>query len=65
MIGGAIVATYLGYGISLPVVVHVVVCALGGFAGRAALGGLVGASLKARTGRDQGYCHDHAQPKRA
>ena len=48
-IGGAIVATYLGYGISLPVVIHVVVCVIGSFAGGAALGWLVG-ELKARTG---------------
>src|ERR1700742_3817251 len=31
-IGGAIVATYLGYGVNLPVVIHVVVCVLGSFA---------------------------------
>jgi simple sugar transport system permease protein len=48
-IGGAIVATYLGYGINLPVVVHVVVCVIGGFAGGAAIGWIVG-ELKARTG---------------
>ncbi len=48
-IGGAIVATYLGYGVSLPVVVHVVVCVIGGFAGGAAIGWIVG-ELKARTG---------------
>jgi general nucleoside transport system permease protein len=48
-IGGAIVATYLGYGVSLPPVIHVIVCVLGGFAGGAALGWLVG-ELKARTG---------------
>jgi general nucleoside transport system permease protein len=48
-IGGAIVAAYLGYGISLPVVIHVVVCVIGSFAGGAALGWLVG-ELKARTG---------------
>ena len=48
-IGGAIVATYLGYGVSLPVVIHVVVCVIGSFAGGAALGWLVG-ELKARTG---------------
>jgi general nucleoside transport system permease protein len=48
-IGGIIVATYLGYGVSLPVVVHVVVCVIGGFVGGAALGWLVG-ELKARTG---------------
>jgi general nucleoside transport system permease protein len=49
LIGGAILATYLGYGISMPVVVHVVVCVLGGFVGGAAIGWLVG-ELKARTG---------------
>jgi general nucleoside transport system permease protein len=48
-IGGAILATYLGYGVSMPVVVHVVVCVLGGFAGGAAVGWVVG-ELKARTG---------------
>jgi general nucleoside transport system permease protein len=48
-IGGIIVATYLGYGVSLPIVVHVVVCVIGGFIGGAALGWLVG-ELKARTG---------------
>src|SRR6516165_6426408 len=48
-IGGAIVATYLGYGVSLPVVIHVVVCVIGSFVGGAALGWLVG-ELKARTG---------------
>ncbi len=48
-IGGALVATYLGYGVNLPVVIHVVVCVLGGFVGGAAIGWLVG-ELKARTG---------------
>jgi simple sugar transport system permease protein len=48
-IGGAILATYLGYGINLPVVIHVVVCVIGSFVGGAALGWLVG-ELKARTG---------------
>src|SRR6516165_11853761 len=48
-IGGAIVATYLGYGVSLPPVIHVIVCVLGSFAGGAALGWVVG-ELKARTG---------------
>jgi general nucleoside transport system permease protein len=48
-VGGAIVATYLGFAVSLPPVVHVVVCLLGGFAGGAAVGWLVG-ELKARTG---------------
>jgi general nucleoside transport system permease protein len=48
-IGGAIVATYLGYGVGMPVVIHVVVCVIGGFAGGAAIGWIVG-ELKARTG---------------
>ncbi|HLK01131.1 MAG TPA: ABC transporter permease, partial [Streptosporangiaceae bacterium] len=48
-IGGAIVATYLGYGVHLPVVIHVIVCVLGGFAGGAAVGWVVG-FLKATTG---------------
>jgi general nucleoside transport system permease protein len=49
VIGGMIVATYLGYGVSLPVVIHVVVCVLGGFVGGAAIGWIPG-ELKARTG---------------
>jgi general nucleoside transport system permease protein len=48
-IGGAIVATYLGFGVSLPPVIHVIVCLLGGIAGGAAVGWVVG-ELKARTG---------------
>jgi general nucleoside transport system permease protein len=48
-IGGIIVAAYLGYGVSLPPVIHVLVCVIGGFIGGAALGWLVG-ELKARTG---------------
>jgi ABC-type uncharacterized transport system permease subunit len=48
-IGGAIVATYLGYGVSLPPGIHVIVCVLGGFVGGAAVGGAVGL-LKATTG---------------
>ncbi len=48
-IGGAIVATYLGYGVSMPVFVHVVVCLIGGFIGGAVTGGSVG-YLKAKTG---------------
>jgi general nucleoside transport system permease protein len=48
-VGGAIVATYLGFAISLPPVIHLVVCLLGGFAGGAVIGWLVG-ELKARTG---------------
>jgi ABC-type uncharacterized transport system permease subunit len=48
-IGGAALATYLGYGVSLPFFVHVVVCVIGGFVGGAAIGWIVG-ELKARTG---------------
>jgi general nucleoside transport system permease protein len=48
-IGGAIVATWLGFGVSLPPVIHVIVCVLGGFAGGAVVGWLVG-FLKATTG---------------
>jgi len=48
-IGGAIVATYLGFAVSMPPVIHVIVCLAGGFAGGAVTGWLVG-ELKARTG---------------
>jgi general nucleoside transport system permease protein len=48
-IGGAIVATWLGFAVSLPLVVHAVVCVLGGFIGGAAIGWVAGV-LKARTG---------------
>ncbi|HET9898167.1 MAG TPA: ABC transporter permease [Streptosporangiaceae bacterium] len=48
-VGGAIVATWLGFGVSLPLVIHVVVCVIGGFAGGAVIGWFVGL-LKARTG---------------
>ena len=48
-IGGAILATYLGYGVSLPAGLHVVVCVLGGFVGGAVIGWAVGL-LKAVTG---------------
>ncbi|HYK68289.1 MAG TPA: ABC transporter permease [Streptosporangiaceae bacterium] len=48
-IGGAIVVTYLGFGLSLPPVIHAIVCLAGGFAGGAVTGWVVGA-LKARTG---------------
>jgi len=48
-IGGAIVATYLGFGVSMPPVVHAIVCVLGGFAGGAVIGWAVG-YLKAKTG---------------
>ena len=48
-IGGAIVATYLGFAVSLPPVIHVIVCLIGGIAGGAVVGWVVGV-LKARTG---------------
>jgi general nucleoside transport system permease protein len=48
-IGGAIVAAYLGFGVSMPIVIHVVVCVIGALIGGAAMGWLVG-DLKARTG---------------
>ena len=48
-IGGAIVAGYLGFAVSLPPVIHVLVCLLGGIAGGAVVGWVVG-ELKARTG---------------
>ena len=48
-IGGAILATYLGYGVSLPPVIHVIVCVIGGFVGGGVIGWVVG-ELKARTG---------------
>jgi general nucleoside transport system permease protein len=48
-IGGAILATWLGYDVSMPVFVHVVVCVIGGFVGGAAIGWLTG-EIKARTG---------------
>jgi simple sugar transport system permease protein len=48
-IGGAIVAGYLGFAVSLPPVIHVIVCLLGAFVGGAVIGWFVGL-LKARTG---------------
>jgi general nucleoside transport system permease protein len=48
-VGGAVVATWLGFGVSLPPVIHVIVCVVGGFAGGAVIGWFVGL-LKARTG---------------
>jgi ABC-type uncharacterized transport system permease subunit len=48
-IGGALVCTYLGFGVSLPPVIHAVVCVLGAFAGGAVIGWLTGV-LKATTG---------------
>ncbi len=48
-IGGAIMAAWLGYYVSLPFFVHVVVCVIGGFVGGAIIGWLTG-EIKARTG---------------
>jgi simple sugar transport system permease protein len=48
-IGGAILATWLGFGVSLPPFVHVVVCLLGAIVGGAAIGAIPGL-LKAATG---------------
>jgi len=48
-VGGAVVATWLGYAVNLPIVLHAVVCIIGAFAGGAVLGWLVG-EIKARTG---------------
>ncbi len=48
-VGGAVVATWLGFGVSLPPVIHVIVCLLGAFVGGAVIGWFVGL-LKARTG---------------
>ncbi|MCU4185833.1 ABC transporter permease [Acidiferrimicrobium sp. IK] len=51
-IGGAIVAGYLGFAVSLPPFIHVVVAVAGGFAGGAAVGWFVG-FLRARTGANE------------
>jgi ABC-type uncharacterized transport system permease subunit len=48
-VGGAAVATWLGFGVSLPPFIHVVVCVIGAFVGGAVIGWFVGL-LKARTG---------------
>jgi general nucleoside transport system permease protein len=48
-VGGAVVATWLGFGVSLPPFIHVVVCVIGAFVGGAVIGWFVGL-LKARTG---------------
>jgi simple sugar transport system permease protein len=49
LIGGLILSTWLGFGVSMPFFIHVVVCVLGGFVGGAVLGWLAG-EIKARTG---------------
>ena len=48
-IGGALVATWLGFGVSLPPVVHVIVCVLGAIVGGAVIGWIPGV-LKAAIG---------------
>ena len=48
-IGGALVATWLGYAVNLPIVLHAIVCIIGVFIGGAVIGWIVG-ELKARTG---------------
>jgi len=48
-VGGAVVATWLGFGVSLPLGIHVIVCVVGAFVGGAAIGWFVGL-LKAKTG---------------
>ena len=48
-VGGALVATWLGYAVNLPVVLHAVVCVIGAFVGGAVIGWIVG-EIKARTG---------------
>src|SRR5262249_61943664 len=52
-IGGAVVATWLGYAVNLPIVLHAVVCIIGAFIGGAVIGWIVG-ELKARTGAHEG-----------
>jgi simple sugar transport system permease protein len=48
-IGGALLCTWLGFAVDLPIVLHTVVCVLGAFAGGAITGWVVG-FLKAKTG---------------
>ena len=48
-IGGALVATWLGHAVHLPIVAHAVVCVIGAFIGGAVIGWIVG-EVKARTG---------------
>jgi len=48
-IGGALVATWLGFAVHLPIVLHAVVCIIGAFIGGAVIGWIVG-EIKARTG---------------
>jgi general nucleoside transport system permease protein len=48
-VAGSMVAAWLGFAVHLPGPIHILVCVVGGFAGGAILGWLVGV-LKARTG---------------
>jgi general nucleoside transport system permease protein len=48
-VGGALVATWLGYAVNLPIVLHAIVCIIGAFVGGAVIGWVVGV-IKARTG---------------
>jgi len=48
-IGGAIVAAWLGFGVNLPLGIHVIVCVIGAMIGGAVVGWVVG-ELKARAG---------------
>src|SRR5215471_17742710 len=48
-VGGALVATWLGYAVNLPIVLHAIVCIIGAFIGGAIIGWIVG-EIKARTG---------------
>ena len=52
IIGGAVVAGWIGFGVQLPLVIHVVVAVVGGFAGGAVCGWLVG-WLRARRGANE------------
>src|SRR5208282_4632601 len=52
-VGGAMVATWLGFGVSLPPVIHVIVCVIGAFVGGAVIGWFVGL-FKAGTGAQEG-----------
>jgi general nucleoside transport system permease protein len=48
-IGGALVAAWLGFGVNMPVVIHVIACVVGAAVGGAVVGWIIG-ELKARTG---------------
>jgi simple sugar transport system permease protein len=52
LIGGTIVAGWIGFGVQLPPLIHVLAAVAGGFAGGAACGWLIG-WLRARTGANE------------